>query len=179
MWIQAINLADFPVEHGIMRVDKHRLFRRPVTFTLGAYGFPDNGTEVIEKSNGKAKAIILKGKDFTGCEKQLAMTIYDGWQDLKLMYSTGTNPDSYKSIVVYAEASFTKQYGGHEPYVMISQVLTKESLEDFSEKELFPIQSIRYEDMIGNGVYGDTTIVLKNGTVKTINFEEMEAQLML
>lgn len=179
MWIQAMNLADFPVENGIIRVDKHRLFRRPVKFTLGAYGFPDNGTKVTVKNSGSAKAIILKGKDFTGCKKQLAMTIYDGWQDLKLVHSVGTNPDSENSIVVYAESSFNKQYGGHEPYVMISQVLTKESTEDFSDEELFPIQSVQYEDMTGNGVYGNTIVTLKNGTVKKINFEEMEARLTL
>ena len=34
MWIQAVNLADFPVANGIIRVDKHRLFKRPVIFTL-------------------------------------------------------------------------------------------------------------------------------------------------
>lgn len=179
MWIQAMNLADFPVENGIIRVDKHRLFRRPVKFTLGAYGFPDNGTKVTVKSSGSAKAIILKGKNYTGCKKQLAMTVYDGWQDLKLVHSVGTNPDSENSIVVYAESSFNKQYGGHEPYVMISQVLTKESTEDFSDEELFPIQSVQYEDMTGNGVYGNTIVTLKNGTVKKINFEEMEARLTL
>ena len=179
MWIQAMNLADFPVENGIIRVDKHRLFRRPVKFTLGAYGFPDNGTKVTVKNSGSAKAIILKGKNYTGCKKQLAMTIYDGWQDLKLIHSVGTNPDSENSIVVYAESSFNKQYGGHEPYVMISQVLTKESTEDFSDEELFPIQSVQYEDMTGNGVYGNTIVALKNGTVKKINFEEMEARLTL
>ena len=179
MWIQAMNLADFPVENGIIRVDKHRLFRRPVKFTLGAYGFPDNGTKVTVKSSGSAKAIILKGKNYTGCKKQLAMTVYDGWQDLKLVHSVGTNPDSENSIVVYAESSFNKQYGGHEPYVMISQVLTKESTEDFSDEELFPIQSVQYEDMTGNGVYGNTIVTLKNGTVKKINFEEMEARLLL
>lgn len=179
MWIQAMNLADFPVENGIIRVDKHRLFRRPVKFTLGAYGFPDNGTKVTVKNSGSAKAIILKGKNYTGCKKQLAMTVYDGWQDLKLVHSVGTNPDSENSIVVYAESSFNKQYGGHEPYVMISQVLTKESTEDFSDEELFPIQSVQYEDMTGNGVYGNTIVTLKNGTVKKINFEEMEARLLL
>jgi hypothetical protein len=27
MWIQAVNLADFPVNYGIMRLDKLRLYR--------------------------------------------------------------------------------------------------------------------------------------------------------
>ena len=40
-WIQAMNLADFTVPCGVIRVDKLRLFKKPVSLTLGAYGFPD------------------------------------------------------------------------------------------------------------------------------------------
>ena len=133
----------------------------------------------IELKEGKAKAIILKGKDFTGKEKQLAMTIYDGWDSLAYVESTGTNPDSEKSIIAYAKADFEKQYDGHAPYVMISQVITKESHEDFAKEEIFPIQEIKYEDEKGNGAYGTTTIILKNGTVKTVNFEGIESRLSL
>lgn len=50
MWMQAVNLADFTVPYGLIRVDKMRLFRRPVTLTLGAWGFPDHGTECIRKN---------------------------------------------------------------------------------------------------------------------------------
>ena len=178
-WIPAINLADFAVPYGIVRVDKHRLFKRPAQFTLGAYGFPDNGTEIIRKECGKAKAIILKGKDFCGKEKQLAMTIYDGWDDLELVYSTGTNPDSEHSIVVYAVTEKKKHYGSYEFYIMISQVITKESHEDFTEEELFPIADICYEDRTKSGAYGTVTVTLKDGSVKKVNFEEIEAGLML
>lgn len=179
MWIQAINLADFPVPNGIVRVDKHRLFRRPVDFTLGSYGFPDNGTEIIEKSFGGAKAIILKGKDHTGCEKQMAMTIYDGWDELEIMRSEGTNPDSQKSIVIYAVNHLKKQYGSYEPYMMISQVITKESHEDFTDDELFPISKIEYEDANNNGSYGNVFIHLKSGEKKVVNFEGIEAKMRL
>ncbi len=178
-WIQAINLADFPVANGIIRVDKHRLHRRPVTFTLGSYGFPDNGTEVVEKSCGNAKAIILKGKDFCGREKQMAMTIYDGWDNISILRSEGTNPDSEKSIVIYAENMLEKQYGGGESYMMISQVITKESHEDFTEEELFPIASVEYEDKWKNGCYGTVTVTLKDGAVRKVNFEEIEARFSL
>ena len=98
-WIQAINLADFAVPYGILRVDRLRLYKAPVRLTLGSYGFPDNGTEIFEETCGGAKAIILKGRDATGREKQMAMTIFDGWQELSLMHSTGTNPDSEKSLI--------------------------------------------------------------------------------
>lgn len=177
--MQAINLADFPVEYGVFRVDKHRWIRRPLELTLGSYGFPDNGTEIIEKTRGNAKAIILKGRDFTGKEKQLAMTVYDGWEELHYLKSTGSNPDSEKSIVLYAKTSFRKQYGGHEPYVMISQVLTKESLKDFTEEELFPVEKLQYEDEVGNGCYGTITIVLKNGMERQVRFEGIEGRLLL
>lgn len=178
-WIQAVNLADFPVANGILRVDKHRLHRRPVEFTLGAYGFPDNGTTVTRQTQGSASAIILKGTDAMGVHKQLAMTIYDGWQSIDYLTSTGTNPDSENSIVVYTKTQFLKQYGGGEPYVMISQVLTRESHEDFTQEELFPIQEIQYEDPMRNGSFGTITLVWKDGTLRKVDFEGIEGRLLL
>lgn len=177
-WIQAINLADFTVPYGVIRMDKLRLHRCPVSLTLGSYGFPDNGTEITEKTCGKAKAIILKGKDAIGREKQMAMTIYDGWKDLKVLHSTGTNPDSEKSIIIYAETDRQKQYG-YEPYILISQVITKESVEDFAENELFPIESVTYTDPEKCGGYGPVTVRLKDGTERHIEFEGIEGRMLL
>lgn len=177
-WIQAINLADFAVPCGVLRADKLRLHRCPVELTLGSYGFPDNGTEITEKSCGGAKAVILKGRDSQGREKQMAMTIYDGWKELRLVHSTGTNPDSERSIVIYAVTDRQKQYG-YEPYLLISQVLTKESHEDFPEEELFPIESIVYTDKEGCGGYGPVTLYMKDGSRKYIEFEGIEGRLML
>lgn len=178
-WIQAMNLADFAVPYGILRVDRLRLFKAPVTLTLGSYGFPDNGTEIIEKTCGDAKAIILKGTDATGREKQMAMTVYDGWQELSLVRSTGTNPDSEKSIVLYASMERKKHYGGFEPYVLISQVITKESHEDFGEEELFPVEEVIYTDPEGCGSFGPVRLRMKDGREWTVDFEGMEGRLML
>lgn len=177
-WTQAINLSDFPVAYGLIRVDKLRLHRRPIKLTLGAYGFADNKTEIIEKSEGNAKAIILKGYDATGKEKQLAMTLYDGWDAIDVMHSEGTNPDSRRSIVIYGTLKRMKQYG-YEPYILISQVITKESLEDFSEEEIFPISSVLYTDKEQCGGYGPVSIVLKNGEKRTVSFEGIEGGLQL
>lgn len=177
-WLQALNLADFAVPYGIIRVDKLRLHRRPISLTLGAYGFPDNGTEIIKLSKGNAKAIVLKGHDFNGKEKQLAMTLYDGWDEIDLLQSKGTNPDSKNSIIVNGKLTRNKQYG-YEPYVMISQVITKESLEDFTEDEIFPIEAIEYTDKENCGGYGPVSIKLKDGNSKVIEFEGMEGNLVL
>ena len=177
-WIQAINLADFAVPYGIFRADKLRLHRCPVELTLGAYGFPDNKTEILEKSCEDARAVILKGKDSQGMEKQLAMTICGGWKDLKIVHSRGTNPDSEHSLIVYAITDRKKQYG-YEPYILLSQVLTKESHEDFTDEELFPLQQVHYTDPEGCGGYGPVELVMKDGSVKRIVYEGIEGNLQL
>ncbi len=177
-WMQAVSLADFPVAYGILRVDKMRFFKRPATLTLGSYGFPDQGTQIIRKEKSNAKAIIVKGHDFTGREKQMAMTVYDGFESIELIHSTGTNPDSENSIILYGSASWEKQYG-YEPYILISQVITKESLEDFTEEEIFPIQKIEYTDKETCGGYGPVRIVLCDGEERLIDFEGFEGNLQL
>ena len=189
-WIQAINLADFVVPCGIVRVDKLRLHRTPICLTLGAYGFPDNGTETVEKQGQyqvlagtsglwrTAHAIVLKGHDSTGREKQLAMTIYDGWERLRVKPSRGTNPDSEQSLIAYAETSRGRLYG-NEPYILISQVITKESLEDFTEEELFPIIQVQYTDPEGCGGYGPVELLMRNGSRRQVCFEGIEGKLML
>lgn len=188
MWMQAVSLADFAVPNGIFRADRIRLFHRPVTLTLGAWGFPDNGTDIAMRtqvfhgSDGQercARAIILKGKDSQGREKQLAMTVYDGWDGLRVRKSVNTNPDSEKSLIVYGVAKREKQYGSNETYMLISQVITKESEEDFTEEEVFPVQDICYSDQMGTGGYGTVSILMKNGEEKKICFENMEGSLLL
>lgn len=177
-WMNALDLADFTVPCGIMRADRLRLYGRPVSLTLGAYGFPDNGTEVIRLEKDGAKAVVLKGHDFTGREKQLAMTVFDGWDGMDLIYSKGTNPDSENSIVVSAKLARREHYK-FGPYMLISQVITKESLEDFTEDEIFPIRSVAYTDPEKMGSYGPVTISLKDGSEKVIDFEALEGNLQL
>lgn len=107
------------------------------------------------------------------------MTIYDGWEEISLLHSRGTNPDSDHSIVVYASMSRRKQYGGFEPYVLISQVITREDWEEFSEDDLFPVKEVLYTDPEGCGSYGPVTVRLKDGSEKTVDYEGMEGRLML
>lgn len=177
-WRTVMNLADFPVPCGIFRADKIRMYRRPLRLTLGTFGFPDNGTEVIRREKGSYKAVILKGRDHTGREKQLAFTIMDGWTDIQLINSEGTNPDSPRSIVLYAETTREKQYG-YEPYFLLSQTITKESHEDFTDEELFPLKEVVYADPQRCGGYGPFTIIFIDGSEKTIDFSHIESTLSL
>ena len=179
-WMQAMDLADFAVPSGIMRVDRLRLFKWPVVLTLGAFGFPDNGTEMIEvREETGARAVILRGTDSPGRKKQLAMTVYDGWDELLTVRSEHTNPDSLRSLIVYAKTTRSKQYGGAEPHILISQVITRESHEEFTADELFPIKKITYSDALNSGAYGAVRIEMKDGTVRVADFSGIEGKLSL
>ncbi|MBR5732181.1 MAG: DUF2264 domain-containing protein, partial [Lachnospiraceae bacterium] len=177
-WKTALNLADFPVPYGIFRADRIRLYRYPTRISLGAFGFPDNGTEVRRLEKDGCKAFVLKGKDSTGKPKQLAFTAMAGWSGIGLAYSRGTNPDSDASVIAYAYTDRTKQYGCGQS-ILISQVITKESTEDFTEDEIFPVEKVIYTDPDGCGGYGPVEILLKDGTRRIIDFEGIEGTLSL
>ena len=178
-WQYALNLADIAVPYGVLRADRLRLFRTPVSLTLGSFGFPDNGTTVSEKVQGSARAIILKGFDALGNRKQLAMTVLNGWSELTVVHSENTNPDSEKSLFVLARTESKRLYDSSEPYLLVSQVLTKESHEDFTDDELFPVAAIQFSDCMQTGGYGVVTLTMKTGTVHQIDFSDMEGELLL
>ncbi len=138
-----MDLADFTRPYGIIRVDR-LLFRSKADaeITLSSYGFPDNGTEVIKKTLDNAKCVILKGKDKTGKLKQMAFTVY-GDMELSTVNSENTNAESVKSIIVTAKKKIDKEDYSYP--LFISQTLTKESHEDFTDSELFPIK--KFEEL--------------------------------
>lgn len=190
-WIQAMNLADFPVAYGILRVDKTRFCCRPAALTLGSYGFPDQGTatEVKQGSYQRvcggtvteclAQAVVCRGTDRRGRKKQMAMTIYDGWKELDIVRSVATNPDTRRSVIVYAKMAYQHHYDATEPYVLISQTITKESTEDFSMEDLFPVRRIAYEDPFGTGAWGTVSLYLANGEIRKVNYEGIEGHMSL
>lgn len=178
-WIQGMFIADFAVPKGIIRVDKAKLHKKPCLLTLGSYSFPDNGTEIETRTEGNCEAIILKGFDSQGRPKQLAFTRIFGFDGLGCLSSTGTNPDSDKSLVPYAEVHYKKLYDASEPYVLISQTITQENHTPFTNEELFPIKEIRFADETNTGCYGPVTIVLKDGSEKTIDYNGIEGSLSL
>ena len=178
-WFHCIDLADFPVAEGIVRADRLRLYRGGIRVTLGSYGFPDTGDvqlRMLEK--GKASAAVLKGYDSQGREKQMAMTVFSAWEKLDILYSEETNADTERSLFITAELGREKLYG-YEPFVMVSQVLTRESHEDFTEDEIFSIKDIRYSDPQECGGYGPVRIMMENGNEYIVDYEKMEGSLQI
>lgn len=178
-WNHCVDLADFPVAEGLVRVDKLRLYKAGIQVTLGSYGFPDMGqVQVREFSEGNARAIVLKGYDSQGREKQMAMTIFSAWEDLELLSNIQTNADAEKSLVIAASLKREKLYG-YEPFVMISQVITRESFEDFDRDEIFSIAKITYTDPQNCGGYGPVIIQMKDGRTMTVDYLGIEGALQI
>ncbi len=182
-WIQGMMIADFPVKKGIIRADRTRFFKKPVELWLGAYGFPDNGTRIEELTKefegGLAKAVVMYGTDSLGAPRAMAYTIYTGFSDIAIKHSEGTNPDSVKSIIPVAHYKATNYLHYDEPEMLISQVITDSTGGEFTEDEIFPIRKIEYEDEAENGGFGKVTIVLMDGTVRTIDYDGLEGRLRL
>ena len=202
-WLQAADLADFPVASGIMRFDRLRICKRPMEITLGSFGFPDNGQTDIRFLQGDRiaaydeankenrieiipRAVVLSGKDHTGNDKTLAFTIYTGFDSLDIIKSAGTNPDSKNSVVPYAKGTLIGQYDSSEDYAFISQTISCDRINAFSEDEIFPIKEICLynlfvpegkKPLIGAAEYAD--VVLKNGTAKHIDFAGIESRMTL
>ncbi|MBQ7564138.1 MAG: DUF2264 domain-containing protein [Lachnospiraceae bacterium] len=180
-WLEAVSLADFPAPLGIIRCDRFHIAKRPMKILLGAYGFPDNGTELEEKACEDAKALVLKGTDHMGRPKRLAMTIFGGFKGLGFVRRKGTNPDSESSVVVYAEGQLMNQYDASEPCAFLSQVITLDEERDFTEEEMFPIRKISYGDMFlyGSGCHGPIELTLRDGTTRIIDYSGLEGMLCL
>ena len=108
----------------------------------------------------------------------MAMTVSGGWDDLSVERSSGTNPDTAESHIIFAHASRKKVFS-YDPYILISQVITKEGEEGFTEDEVFSIDKIRYSDNEKCGGYGPVSITMKNGTRYSIDFSGIDGRLML
>ena len=134
--------------------------------------------EIKKLEKDGAKAVVLKGTDSQGRPKQMAMTVYGAWTDLQVISSKDTNPDSENSMVIAASLKREKIFG-YEPYIMISQVITQESLEDFKEDEIFSIEKITYTDKENCGGYGPVTLSMKDGREMTVDYLGIEGNLQI
>lgn len=149
------NLADIPLENGILRVDKNNS-DKDIALRLGHYALPKLGKEIVvqkKKIEGYELTIIDNGK------YQLAMVPLMGWQKLEVVRAKGLHPESAESTVLNATAQATTSS------LYASLLLWKKSGEKWTNKELVPIKSIEQGK-------AEVLIIFKNGSKKLLNFTE-------
>ena len=106
------------------------------------------------------------------------MTVFGGWDDLSVERSSGTNPDTAESYIIFAHASRKKVFS-YDPYILINQVITREGEDGFCEDDVFSIDEISYTDKEHCGGYGPVSIKMRTGEIRLIDFSGIEGKLML
>lgn len=171
----SIDLADFAIPYGHLRVDKMRIPDKPYRLTFGSYGMPLEGKVNVEErketEGANGKAIILKGS-----RGQIALVTYTGFDNMATKTRKGVSPVSDESMFVYGETTRKVQYA-YKDYVLISAILTKANGEEWTDKELFPVAKIVFTDKEQCGGYGPVQMSLKNGESYTIDYEGLEGRL--
>lgn len=153
------NLADIPLANGILRVDKNNSMG-PIAMRLGHYALPRLDTEIkttIKKVKGHQVTIIDNGK------YQLAMIPLLGWDKTEVVKAKGLHPVADESAVINLSHNFSPQKDN--PEIFATLMLWKKSGEKWSDKELLPVNKIKYSKT-ENAV----SITLKNGDKKSIKY---------
>ena len=177
-WTSQIDLADFPVANGLVRADKLRLFHKPVDVYLGSYGFPCPDARYRIEKRPDAQAVIMSGHGSDGKLRHMAMTIWGGWSDLSVEKSHGTSADTGESFIIFAH-TYREKVFSYDPYILISQVITKEGDEGFCDDEVFSIAGISYTDSQNCGGFGPVSIRMKNGREYEVDFAGIEGKLSI
>jgi len=171
----SIDLADIPIKNGLIRVDKVRIPDKPYTLYLGHYGMPimDANTSIEEREKDGVKAIIIKS-----AEQQLALVNYKGFDRIAYKERTGASPVTNRSILLYAESNRSSYYE-YKDYIMITAMLHKKDSQPWSDEELFPIETITFEDKEQCGGYGKVELKLRKGESFSIDYEGIEGVLKI
>ncbi len=134
----------------------------------------------------RPQAYVLKGVDHMGHIKRMAYTIYTGFDELGIIRSRGTNPDSEYSYVPYASGGLRRQYDASEPSIFISITQTLDGEREFEADEIFPIRGIRLReasaDAGGSVVMASASriyIDLADGSTRTVDYSGIEGQMRL
>ncbi len=154
-----MDLAEIPLPNGILRVDRNRS-KDSIAIRLGHYALPDLGAGIekrVKKVKGYKAQIIDNG------EYQLAMVPLNGWTGMEVMETSGLHPQSEKSAVINVFDDFDPETEQNSIYATL--MLWKKSGENWSEKELMPVQEWEF-----NQEKKSVKLTFKNGEVKTVHY---------
>lgn len=152
-----LQLADIPLENGILRIDKVTT-SMPTDLRLGHYSLAEFD-KAIEKNtlvDGENKVYTINNGKY-----QLAMISLAGWnEEMEYCTATGLHPEAEKSVVINATDN---KEGGSKFYVTLQ--LWKKGDKAFTKKELNPVKKIQ---ILSDGTMACVT--LSNGETKYVLF---------
>lgn len=150
----SLQLADIPLENGILRVDKIKS-NQDVSFKLGHYSLPHSNGYIKKESrkiNGKDVTIIDNGN------YQLALVSVLGWDGIETITSTNVHPENKESTVI----DVSKHYKSSDKnQILVTVMLWKKSGEPFTETELNLVKKVKVKK-------GNVKLSLSSGQIKEV-----------
>ena len=164
----SIDMATIMIPGGEIRIDRVRRLEA-CRVNIGHFSLPHlNGEPAITRRQVKGKSSIQMA--IPG--RQLAMTLYSGWDGMGIMKSTGANPEAKDSSVIYAEMIDEKRFGPVR--ILVSILLHKTDNSPWADNELQPIASIAsLRPNLPEAIAGHL-IKLKDGTEHRVDFRDMD-----
>ena len=174
LWkIPQIDLADIPLDNGILRIDRINISQKPYDLNLGHYSLPhiDGVIDIDKRLEGDTPAIIAATKGL-----QLAMVAYNGWDYMDVVTNTKRNPVTDQSTLIYANTKEDKLYA-QKDYILITAMLHKTDDTPWTDQELYPVKEIVFDHKDLGGNFGKIKIILKNGKTYEVDFKGQEGRL--
>ena len=156
-----LQLADFPMPNGILRVDKV-ISPDAVKLRLGHYALPQLQGEIsqeIRSVKGHEVRIISNGV------YQLALVSVSGWEKMETVQSKGLHPESLTSEVL--NVSDTYFPGKNHQKIYCTLMLWKKAGESWTNDELVPIQKISIAEKENS-----VRVTFADKTKKVITFDD-------
>lgn len=168
-----IDLADFSIPGGLLRVDRLRFPEAHDELILTHYPLPIQGQDLILNRRQPAKGI--HAVTASSGNRRLALVSVLGWDDIRAQRESGLHPQTNESCLLCAHSKGQQAYHGM-PF-RVTLLLHKIDGSDWSDHELWPFAQtqlcIRQNLQVGN------LELTANGLHCSVDFYESEGTLIL
>lgn len=162
------DFADIIIPGGQISIQRFRKIRPSILYS-GHYGIPHLPKEPViteRKIDGKTSLTAsIPGR-------QLAVTNYQGWDNLATVEHTGQHPESEKSSLIYLSRTDEARYGA--PEILISILLHKTDDTPWADDVLQPIRSVKPLTPGTPETIGGLRVTLKSGENYEIDFRGID-----
>jgi len=164
-----IDLAEITIPGGVIRIDRCRLaFEHEMT--LGHFALPHMGGAAAKVSRVDNEQRMGMLASIPG--RQVALLSYNGWDRLDELQESGRNAEAEDATVLYGYRKRMDKNPAME--LMITVMLHKTDDSPWTEEALSPIRDIRILDVMPSGSVLGAEITLSDGSVKTVDFVDID-----
>lgn len=170
----SMDLAEIPLEKGVLRIDRVRIDQKDFALILGHYGLPvgAEGYEVIRMNTTDCSGAVVKSE-----HGSVAMMTIAGWDEVAYEERYGRNPVCDKSVVVYSKMNRTERYVGTQ--LLLTVLLNSPGQEEFLEEELIPVENMSFAGGERGTNCLNVRLLMKDGREFMVDFNGIEGRVTM